>query len=74
MNSLWSGVITIAVAIIGVAIVATLVSKNAQTPQVIGAAGNAFAQALAAATGPVTGGGGIGNMASLGGYGSGIYG
>jgi hypothetical protein len=66
MNSLVSGIITIAVAIVGVAIVATLVSRNAQTPQVISSAGNAFAQALAAATGPVTGGGGIGNM---GGYG-----
>lgn len=66
MNSLWSGVVTIAVAIIGVAIVATLVSRNAQTPQVISSAGNAFAKALQAATGPVTGGGGIGNMGSLG--------
>lgn len=57
MNSLWSGVITIAVAIVGVAIVATLVSKNAQTPQVLQAAGNAFSNALNAATRPVSGGG-----------------
>lgn len=47
---------TIATAIIGVAILAVLVSKNAQTPAVIKAAGNAFSGALNAATGPVTGG------------------
>lgn len=56
MNSLWSGIVTIAVAIIGVAIVAVIVSRNAQTPQVISSAGNAFAKALSAATGPVSGG------------------
>jgi hypothetical protein len=61
MNSVMSGIITIAVAIVGVAIVATLVSKNAQTPQVISSAGDAFSAALRAATGPVSGGfGGIG--------------
>ena len=56
MNSLWSGVVTIAVAIVGVAIVATLVSKNAQTPQVLTSAGNAFSNAIRAATGPVSSG------------------
>ena len=55
MNSLWSGIVTIAVAIIGVAIVAVIVSRNAQTPQVLQAAGGAFAKALNAATGPVSG-------------------
>lgn len=55
MNNIWSGIVTIAVAIVGVAIVAVLVSKNAQTPQVLQAGGNAFASALAAATGPVSG-------------------
>lgn len=48
---------TIAVAIIGVATLAVIVSKQAQTPQVISAAGNSFAQSLAAAVSPVTGGG-----------------
>lgn len=62
MNSLWSGVVTIAVAIVGVAIVATLVSKNAQTPQVLKAAGGAFSQALSAATGPVSSGFGGGSF------------
>jgi Protein of unknown function (DUF2881). len=60
MNSVWSGIVTIAVAIIGVAIVATLVSKNAQTPAVLNAAGNAFSGALRAATGPVSSGMGMG--------------
>lgn len=48
---------TIAVAIIGVATLSVIVSKNAQTPQVIGAAGQSFAASLAAAVSPVTGGG-----------------
>jgi hypothetical protein len=56
MNSVWSGIVTIAVAIIGVAIVATLVSKNAQTPAVLTSAGDAFSSALRAATGPVSSG------------------
>lgn len=65
MNSIWSGIVTIAVAIVGVAIVATLVSKNAQTPQVLTSAGNAFSSALKAATGPVsTGFGGGGYLGS----------
>lgn len=59
MDEIWRGVVTIAVAIIGVATLSVIVSKNAQTPQVIGAAGNSFAQALGAAVSPVTGGAGI---------------
>lgn len=55
MNELWQGVVTIAVAIIGVATLAVLVSKNANTSGVINSAGNAFAQALGAATAPVSG-------------------
>jgi hypothetical protein len=48
-------VVTIATAIVGVAILAVLVSKNSQTSTVLGAAGSAFSNALSAATGPVTG-------------------
>ena len=60
--------------IIGVAIVATLVSKNAQTPAVIGSFFGGFSKALNAATSPVTGGSGggsgfgslnLGNIGSL---------
>lgn len=48
---------TVLTAIVGVAILAVLVSRNAQTPAVIGAAGDFFSGALRAATGPVMGGG-----------------
>jgi hypothetical protein len=56
--------VTIAVAITGVATLALLVSKRANTAGVIGAAGKAFSQSLAVAVSPVTGGGGIGNNLS----------
>jgi hypothetical protein len=49
-------IVTIAVAIVGVAILAVLVSKKANTAGVITAAGTAFSGALNAATAPVTGG------------------
>jgi hypothetical protein len=49
-------IVTIATAIIGVAILAVLVSKKANTSGVIQAAGTAFSGALNAATSPVTGG------------------
>lgn len=55
MNSITEAVVTIATAIVGVAILAVLVSRNSQTPAVLGAAGSAFSNALSAATGPVTG-------------------
>jgi PRD1 phage membrane DNA delivery len=55
MNTLVEGIVTIAVAIVGVAILSVLVSQKSQTPQVLGAAGSAFANALSAATGPTTG-------------------
>lgn len=50
-----SGLITIATAIIGVAIIATLVSRNANTAGVLQAGGNALATGISAATGPVSG-------------------
>jgi hypothetical protein len=49
--------VTVATAIIGIAILAVLVSKNAQTPQVITSAGSAFTNAIKAAVSPVSGGG-----------------
>ena len=54
-----TNIVTVLVAIIGVAIVAVLVSKNAQTPQVLSAGGNAFANILKQAVSPVSGGGGF---------------
>lgn len=56
MNDITHAALTIGVAIVGVAILAVLVSKNANTSGVIGASGTAFAQALGAAEAPVTGG------------------
>lgn len=60
MNGFYTALVTILTAIVGVAIVATLVSKNAQTPQVINSFWSGFGGALSAATGPVTSGGGAG--------------
>lgn len=62
MNSNFVGsLVVILTGIIGVATLAVLVSKNANTSQVIGAAGTAFSGALNAATAPVTGAtGGLG--------------
>jgi hypothetical protein len=52
-----AGVVTVATAIIGVAIIAVLVSRNAQTSQVLQAGGSAFGNVLSVAESPVTGSG-----------------
>jgi PRD1 phage membrane DNA delivery len=51
-----SAMVTVGTAIIGVAILAVLVSQNSQTASVLQAAGNAFSGSLGAALSPVTGG------------------
>lgn len=48
-------VISIAALIVGVAIIAVLVSQKSNTAGVLAAAGGAFANSLSAATAPVTG-------------------
>lgn len=64
-------IVTVLTAIVGVAILAVLVSRNSQTPQVIGAATSGFSDMLRAATGPVMGmgvgsiGGGLGSLSNL---------
>jgi hypothetical protein len=58
-DQLIGGVVTVATAILGVAIIAVLVGSNAKTSQVISSAGNAFSNAINAAEAPVTGGGGL---------------
>lgn len=55
MTNVLEPVVTIATAIIGVAILAVLVSNKANTAGVLGAFGNMFSNMLSAATGPVTG-------------------
>lgn len=57
MKALNETVVTIAVGIIGLATLAVLVSRNANTSGVISAAGNAFTGVLGVAVSPVTGGG-----------------
>ncbi len=53
MKDLTEAVVTIALAIVGIAMLAVLVSGRAQTANVISASGGAFAQSLAAAEAPV---------------------
>lgn len=55
MSPFFETVTTIALAIVSLAIVSVLVSKKAQTPQVIQASGTAFSSALGVAEAPVTG-------------------
>lgn len=55
MSTFAEMITTIALAIVTVAIVSVVVSKKAQTPQVIQASGSAFSNALAVAESPVTG-------------------
>jgi hypothetical protein len=50
-------IVTVLTAIVGVAMLAVLVSRNSQTPAVIREFGTAFSGALNAATSPVSGGG-----------------
>lgn len=58
-DQLITSVVTVLVAIVGVAIIAVLVSKNANTAGVISAGGSAFSQSLSTALSPVTGGGSL---------------
>jgi len=52
-----TGIVAILTAIIGVAIVAVLVSKQSNTANVLGAGGKAFSSILGTAISPVSGGG-----------------
>jgi hypothetical protein len=66
-DQLFASLASIATAIIGVAILAVLVSKNANTSAVISSAGSAFGNDLGVAISPVTGAslGGL-NVSNLG--------
>jgi hypothetical protein len=55
-DQLIGGAVTVAMAIVGIAILAVLVSRQAQTPEVITAAASGFARDLSAAVSPVSGG------------------
>jgi hypothetical protein len=64
MDETIRAVVTIATAIVGLAILAVLVSSRANTAGVIQAAGQAFGGSLVAAEAPV-----LGHVGSYGGYG-----
>jgi hypothetical protein len=55
LNEIFRDITTVALAIVGVAILALLVSRRSQTPAVINASSSAFNTGLATAEGPVTG-------------------
>lgn len=55
MSQLTETVVTIATAIVGVALLAILISRKSNTAGVIQAAGSAFGNALGVAVSPVTG-------------------
>ena len=57
-DSLVTSIVTVLMAIIGVAIIAVLVSPKAQTAGVLQAGGSAFGNILQGALSPVVGGGG----------------
>lgn len=54
MNRITDAIVGILVAVVGLAIVAVVVSKNAQTATVIQSAGSAFDSIIAAAVAPVS--------------------
>lgn len=55
MSAFWEGIVTVLIAIVSLGALAVAVSRKAQTPQVIQAAGSAFSNALGVAESPVTG-------------------
>lgn len=54
--------VAVVTAIIGVAIIAVLVSKNSNTSGVLTSGGNAFSSILKTAVSPVSGGSGLGSI------------
>lgn len=68
MNQAVEAIVTVATAIVGIAIIAVLVSNRAQTSNVISSAGRAFSTAISAATAPVTGGNGFNFTGTAPGY------
>lgn len=55
ISDMWASIVAIGTAIVGVAILAVLVSRRSNTAGVISAGGNAFSQMLGTAISPVTG-------------------
>jgi len=59
-----NGIIAVGTAIVALAVVAVLVSKNAQTGQVLTSAGKALSAGITAAVSPVASATGLGSVAS----------
>lgn len=72
MNTLTEAAVTIALAIIGLAMVSAIISRNANTAGVVQAISSGLGNNILAATSPVTGGGSGPNLSypGGGGYGS----
>lgn len=66
MNNAIPAVLAIITGIIGIAIIAVIVSRNSQTPSVLQSAGQALASVISAAVSPVTGSGGGGAFGNTG--------
>lgn len=64
-DQLIASVVTVLTAIVGLAVIAVLVSKQANTSGVIQAGGSAFSQSIAAAVSPITNGSGFSAPAGL---------
>lgn len=60
MGKIGEQIVVVLTAIVGVAILAVIVSNNSNTSTVIKAFGNAFSSAIGAAVKPVTGTGSLG--------------
>ena len=59
MSDFWKEITTILTAIVGLAIVAVLVSRNANTANIVGTSGQAVTGLINAAVSPVTGSSGF---------------
>lgn len=65
---LFTSLTSIALAVVGLAVIATIVGKNSNTSNVITSAGSALARNITAAVAPVTGGGITGGLTLNGGF------
>jgi PRD1 phage membrane DNA delivery len=61
-----TGILALLAAVIGIAIIAVLVSKSSNTANVLSAAGKSFSGIVSAAVSPVTGGSGSFGFPQLG--------
>jgi PRD1 phage membrane DNA delivery len=69
-NRIFVDLMTVATAIIGLAIIAVIVSKQADTGNVISKAGTAFGDVIKAAVSPLSGNSGLPQLPSLPGQGN----